>query len=238
MWAWFLSPIGRKVGLGIAAAVALFIAVKWYEGKVREDERTKQADKQTQEIEKMREADRAATEKILQDAQARQEDAERRMQASLDREAGLVRTIASLGQQRSAANSDVQRLSESALHGYNIEHLAIRPTGDNSPCYLPTEERAIATAVTQYPLCQKQVETQTAQVAEIKELVSAQNAKIDAMETKFIALEGYTGRLENFYTILYNSIPRKRRGWKCLGLWACSKAKPLPVPAPLELKKP
>ena len=66
------SSLGRKVGLGIAAVLVLYAGLKYWEGRVRQDEQLKQADKYTQEVEKMREADRAATEKILQDAQARQ----------------------------------------------------------------------------------------------------------------------------------------------------------------------
>ncbi len=233
------TTVGRWVGVVSIGALLVggIIWLKVHDAKVREEERAVQADKQSQEIEKMRAADRTATERILNEATAKQEAAERRMQASLDREAGLVRTIASLGQQRAVVAGEVTRVADSELHGFNARSLGIRGPADTSiPCYLAAEERAIATAITQYPLCQKQVEATNAQVVEIKEQVTAQNEKIAAMGTKLDAVTGYASRLEQSYTVLYNLFPRKRRSAKCLWMFSCGRAKPLPVPAPIDLK--
>ena len=236
MWTWILSPIGRKVGLGIAVVLVLFAAVKWYESKIRADEQLKQADKFTEQLEKIREADRAKTDEILQAAQAKQEAAERRVQESLNRESILVRSIASIQQQRSTATTSVDRVRDSDLHTFNVQGIGLRQPADNSPCYTVAEERAIASAITQYPLCQKQVEVTNNQVQEIREQVAALTDKAAAIETKLDAVTGYATRLEGAYTILYNAFPRKRRSVKCLWMFSCGRAKPIPTPTPLDLK--
>ena len=237
MWTFLISPLGRKIGLGIAAAVVLFAAVKWYESKIRADEQLKQADKFTEQLEKIREVDRAKTEEILQAAQAKQEAAERRVQASLDREARLVQSLSAIQSSRVEAVRAVQQIADTELHTYNVKALGLRgPDAPFSACYIPSEERRIAEALTQYPLCQKQVETQAAQIAEIKNQVQDLKTISAALETKFDSLQGYTTRLEGYYVTVYNLIPRKRRAWKCLGLWNCGRAKPIPTPAPLDLK--
>jgi hypothetical protein len=238
MWPWLLSPIGKKVMIGAGIAVVLWGGVKWIEGRAREDEQRKQADKFTQEVEKQRAADRAQVEEVLNAAQAKQEEAERRMQQSLDREAGLVRTIQTLGQQRAAAVTQVSGISDSAIHGFNVQQLGLRRNGEQNACFSISEERAIAAALTQYPLCQKQVEAQNAQIAEVKNQVTALIDKTAALETKFDTLSAYTTRLEGYYVTVYNAIPRKKRSAKCIWLWNCGKRPPLPVPAPIDLHKP
>jgi hypothetical protein len=224
--------------LGAGIAVVLWGGAKWYAGRVREDEQRKQADKFTQEVEKQRAADRAQVEEVLNAAQAKQEEAQRRMQASLDREARLIQNLSAIQSGRVEAVRTVQQVADNALHGYNVGQLAIRSGSDTTPCYLPAEERAIATTITQYPLCQKQVEAQNAQIAEVKTQVVALIEKTAALETKFETLSAYTSRLEGYYATVWNLIPSKRRGGKCLWLWNCSKRPPLPVPAPIDLHKP
>mgnify|MGYP001583013550 FL=1 len=232
------TTAGKWVG-GIAIVSLLaggLIWLKVHDAKVREEERAKQADAFTQEIEKLREVDRAKTDEILQAAQAKQEAAERRVEASMVREASLLRTLSAIGQQRAATTTETVRLSDSERRPYIIRSLGLRQANDTTPCYTAAEEKAIVEAVSQFPLCQKQVEATNAQVLEIKQQVQALTDKSAALEQKFDVLSGYTTRLESYYVQVYNALPRKRRGWKCLGLWACGKAKPLPVPAPIDLK--
>lgn len=237
--AWLLTDAARKIGLYLLLTGAFFGVLRWYGNHVRERERAKLADENTQKIEEMRSADRAKVQEVLNEATAKQEAAERRMQASLDRESILVRSLASIQQQRQSTASTVEKVRDSDLRPFNIQQLGVRAVGDNNPCYTPAEERAIAVAITQYPLCQKQVETQTAQIAEIKEGVAALKDKTAALETKLESLAGYTDRLEGYYRVVWEALPRKgRKAWPpwC---WAfkCSKKVNLAAPDPISLKQ-
>ncbi len=225
-----------RIGAGVLAAGLLF-GYGVHQRRKGRGEGKQQADATWSDtLEKIRAGDRAELDRRLADADQRIAEADGRFQASLAREASMVAQLRLLSAQRQTVSMEVDRLADSALHGNIIRQLNLRPPKDlELPGYTPTEERAIAHCVGEYPICVKENENLKGQIAEVKGQVEDVKAKVDGLTAKNEALISYTRRLEGYYTALYNSLPRKKRSGKCLWLWQCGHPKPLAVPAPLDL---
>lgn len=227
-----------RLGAGVLA-VTLVLGYGLYQRRKGRTEGKQQADVTWSDtLEKMRVQDRLELDRRLADADARISEAETRFQASLAREASLIAQVRALASQRQEAIAQVGRLPDSALHGYVVSALGLRPAGDSTPGYTVSEERALAKCVADYPLCQQQNDMLAKQVNEVRGQVAELQVKTEALVSKNDALAAYTSKLEAYYVAVYNSLPRKKRGAKCLWLWQCGKPKPLQVPAPLDLHKP
>lgn len=233
---WLMNPWTRRIG----AVAAIGIALWWYGARQRAQGRAEgqqQAGAEwSQELEKARAADRAETEKQLQRWESVYQEAQARAAAaeSLGRE--LARAVASIQQQRTQAVHTVSALPDSGLRPYIIQTLGLRAVGDDTPGFIPSEERAIAKCVADQPLCAKQVETQREQIAKLEEGQAAQQDQIAALNQKYDALADYSTRLEATYTAIWNAWPRKRRSPKCLWIWKCGKGPKIPTPDPETLK--
>ena len=222
-----------------AAVLAVILAILWYGHKQKQagkDEGKQEAGNEwSKQLETARQKDREELDRRIQDADRIKEEAQQRFQAAVDREGQYLRTIQGLSAQRTSAAQTVVGLADSALHGYIVQQLGLRTLGDNAPCYLPVEERTIAKAIVDAPLCQKQNDALGQQIGELKQQVKAVQDKQAATEQKVSALVDYTIKVESAYTTLYNAFPRKAKTAKCLWLWSCGKPKPLSVPSPQNL---
>lgn len=162
-------------------------------------------------------------------------EAQKARLASERRESFLAQSLASLSQQRQTVQRDVSSVPDTALHGAIVSQLGIRKETELTACFTPSEERAILQAVTDQPLCQKTVESLQEQVTAIREQVASLNQEVVATAKQVEAERQLRIRYAESYTTLYNSVPTKRRGAKCIWLWSCAKSSPLKVPSPESL---
>lgn len=226
---------GIRIGVGVAVLVALFL---WGQAKKREGQEEGKRDagaEWSQQLEQARAADRKATEQQIAQWQGLYEQAQARAAAAESTGRELARAVASIQQQRVQVVDTVNRMPDSALHSYIVDQLRLRAPGDTTACYTPSEERAIAKAIADAPLCQKQAETMQGQITALSEQVASLKDGQAALSSKYDALAGYATRLEGTYTALYNAWPRKARSWKCLGLWKCGAGPKIPTPDPQTL---
>jgi len=224
-----------RAGAVAVAGLAFWIWLAAHDRKVREDEKEQAGAKWSQQLEQGRAADRKATEEKITQWQGLYEQAQARAAAAESMGRELARAVATIQQQRTQAFETVTRMPDSALHAYIIDQLRLRAPGDVTPCYTPSEERAIAKAIVDGPLCQKQSETMSHQIDSLKEQQAAQQDQITALGSKYDALAGYATRLEATYTTLFNAWPRRARSAKCLWVWKCGSGPKIPTPDPQSL---
>lgn len=232
-----LKLLANRWIVGGVLAALLIGAVGWYfysKGKAAGEEKAKQEEKQ--HIEEARKEERAVLDKRMAAADAVIEGWKQAYDSSTARELRQAQVINALQQQRVERRQEVARLDDSALRPYIIQQIGKRRPGDATACYTAEEERVIADAITDQPLCQKTVDEQTKLRQEAENSKAALNGQIKSIESKVDALTVYVTQLEGHYTVLYNLFPKKRRAPKCLWLWGCGKVT-LNLPAPEELKR-
>lgn len=222
----FLGNKWAKLGIEVAVVAALALGIRAYflaEGK--RAGRDEAAQSQQQEIEKARQQDRKDMQAVIDKANGALADAEKQHQAADDALQKLAGILGDLAKQRTAGEGKVSALPDSDLHGYVVGALNLRPAGDKSPGYLPVEERALAGCVTQYPLCQKQVQAEEEKIAAEQKNTAASDqvgaARLDTIKAK----DAYIAQLEAKFTELYNLHPPRYRSARCLWLWKCGSRK-------------
>ncbi len=222
----FLGNKWARLGIEVAIIAALALGIRAYflaEG--RRAGRDEAAQSQQQELEKARQQDRKDMQAVVDKANGVLADAEKQHQAADDALQKLAGILGDLAKQRTAGEGKVSALPDSDLHGYVVGALNLRAASDKSPGYLPVEERALAECVTQYPLCQKQVQAEEEKIAAEQKNTDASNqtaaARLDAMQAK----DTYIDQLESKFAELYNLHPPKYRSARCLWLWKCGSRK-------------
>ncbi len=222
----FLGNKWAKLGIEVALLAALALGIRAYflaEGK--RAGRDEAAQSQQQELEKARQQDRKDMQSVVDKTNSALADAEKQRQSANDTLQTLAGILGDLAKQRTAGQDKVAALPDSDLHGYIVGALNLRAAGDKSAGYLPAEERAMAGCVTQYPLCQKQVQTEEDKVlAEQKNTAASDQisaARLDTLKAK----DAYIAQLEAEFAALYNLHPPKYRAAKCLWLWKCGAQK-------------
>jgi hypothetical protein len=231
---WFLSPVGRKVGLGILAAVILGgIAWKIRRGGIEEGKDQTRA-----------EVTEAQSKNVLADAQDVAQGSQERQQAiranagqatiSKAQADALAAQVASLRYEVAQSRSRVQQMDSGAVHAYVVDQLAIRSKGDSSPGYTLAEEKEIAVRVTAYPILQEQTAKQGESIDKLNRALGSKEKEALLLAEDAKDWKDAHGRLLRDYVTLYNTYPHKGRGWKCLGIWKCVNRK-LTVPAPAEI---
>ena len=230
------SKWGIRISIGVVVLIALLAWGHAQKNAGKEEGKQEAGNEWSQQLEQARAADRKATEEQISQWQGMYEQAQARASAAESMGRELARAVASIQQQRTQTVETVNRMPDTALHPYIVDQLRLRPTGDTTPCYTPSEERAIAKAIADAPLCQKQVDTLGQQIGKLQEQQEAQQEQIAALNSKYDTLAGYTTRLEGTYTTLYNAWPRKKKRWFCA--WMCSTGKEIPTPNPATLTNP
>lgn len=231
----FLSPLGRKVGLAIGIVVLLVSIRAYYFHK--DSEAGKESQKGVQADDN--ESKRKLTEKQAQDSIDNQNKiiaaAEKRAEAAEQNQRTLQLTLqAILGRQQQAAQHTAS-IPDAELHQANVNQIGLRPAGLTQACYTSSEERAINSAVTQWPLCKDESKTQNGVMQEVKDELKALSDKVTAQEKKYSDLAASKAALFEDYRQLYNAHPPTYRSVKCLGLWKCGKRHiGLPDPATLQ----
>lgn len=231
------SKWGIRIGAGVLVLVALFAWGQMKKREGKEEGKQEQQQESATELHALREQDRLQTEKQVEQLQAMIESYKAAYERSTAREGALAAAVSTLASQRQSVVESVNRMPDSAIHGYIVQQLNLRPQGDTTAGYLPAEERELARCVADRPLCQEQVKKQEAQIAELREGQRAQQQQIDAQGQKYSVLEAGYNRLQGYYTTLANLYPRKKRSGKCIWLWKCGEQK-LPTPEPLTLVSP
>ena len=204
-------------------------------GKEQQKEESLTETKRT--LEELRKNAEAEYQKVSTEALQAIEDAQKRIRDSERRESNLVATLSNLAQTRIQTQQQVASVPDNKLHDAVIQKLGIRTESENNTqsCFTPSEERAILTAVTDYPPCQKQTQLQSEQIAEVKQQVESLRAEVAGVSKQAEAERQLRINYGNFYTQLWNATRSKKRGLKCLGLWRCSMPKALPFPSPESL---
>lgn len=235
---WLLSPIARKIGMGILVIILLlglrakFIADGKRQGRedagrelIESNEKERQAEREVM-LAKVAEADKA------------REEAQARYEAALARESEMAATVRDLARRRQDAGQAVTRIPDAGLHSVITDSLALRPKGDATPGYFAIEERELARCLADRPLCQQQADALGAQVGELHQQVTALSDKQRATDAKVEAFATYTVQLESHYTALWNAFPKKRN-WplSIVTFGLLGKPKRLPTPDPADLRR-
>jgi len=220
----FLGNKWAKLGIEVALVAALALGIRAYflaEGK--RAGRDEAAQSQQQELEKARQQDRKDMQSVVDKANGALADAAKQRQSAKDTLQKLAGFLGDLAKQHTAGESKVAALPDADLHGYVVSALNLRAAGDNSAGYLPVAERALAGCVTQYPLCQKQIQTEEEKIAAEQKNTAASDqvgaARLDAIKAK----DAYIAQLESAFATLYNLQPPRYRAAKCLWMWKCGK---------------
>ncbi len=221
--------LGSKYGkylleVGLVSAL-VFGAYRYAEHRGAQAQKEADAQKQEQQIE--------ATRKTASDLQAKAVDhanedataADARAQMAEQQFVNLVGLLQRLADKRQAGTDQVAKLPDSEVHPDIVAKLGLRPSGDQTPGYLPKEERAIDNAVTQYPLLQNQVDNLFKQVQQSQDDVEAQKDKVKAKQEVIDAQEAYRRTLEAGFKQLFDLHPPKYRSPKCLFIWKCGTRK-------------
>lgn len=236
--AWFFDSVwGRRLLMVGLIALCWFVVREHYvragEAKAQAAAAQQQLQQQTQEMQQERK-DLVAT--ITQAASAIQA-ATQAIAASQARERVIENQILTLAGQRKQADAALAKIPDSELHAHNVQQLALRPPSDSTPGYLPAEERAISSCLTNQPLCEENNGLLGKQVSELQIQTRQAAGKYDSLLTNYGAVLGYTAKLEKHYATLYDAFAAKKRGARCLWLWHCQK-QVIPAPNPKDLALP
>ncbi len=232
------SKTGMYVVGGIAT-VGLLLGVRSHfihQGQL-EGQQTA-TDTMTAQRDKERQQDRDQLAEIVKQANSTIAAAQAQLAEASQREQAASQAIRALAVQRTQAQATVNGLKDSDLHDFIVgpKGLALRPSTDRTPGYNPAEERALASCVSDYPLCKDTTDKQANQIASINDKVDALQKQQNAMQAKYDALATYTNTVERDYTDLYNSFPRKGNTFlRILTFGLAGKPKKLTAPDPKVL---
>lgn len=208
----------RYAALGLVVAVLLFGVRQHYIDLGKEQGKTDQKGSESSQDEK----ERATSQKQLADALQASRDAlaveNKREDDAKARENTLLATIRSISVQKQAASAQVASLSDIEAHAYNLTLMGGRQDG---ACYSGGQERQIAEALTQYPLCKKEVSAKDDSIKAINDRISALNDKVLEKDRQFQAMSLAKQKSDAMYVRLWNRYPPKYRSAKCLWIAKC-----------------
>jgi hypothetical protein len=234
---WFLSPLGRKVGIGILIILAIGGYTLWVKHGAREEGREETRQEVTQAAAQNVRAD---AQNVAQGSQARQQQVQALAgQATISKAQAdaLVGQVSALRQEIAQSRARVQQMDSGAIHAYVVEQLALRSKGDTSPGYTEPEEKEIAVRVTAYPILQEQTAKQGESIDKLNRALGSKEKEALLLAEDAKDWKDAHGRLLRNYATLYNTYPHKVRSWKCIHTLWFSKCvnKKLTVPAPAEI---
>jgi hypothetical protein len=235
-FAWFLTSIGRKVGIALAIAAAIGGYTLWVRhggiGVGKEIVR--------------QEVTEAASGNVIKDSQAVAVGSQARQQA-IQANAGqatiskaeadaLRGDVRALRAEIAHSRARVEQMPSESIRAYVVGELNLRSKGDATPGYTEPEEREIAVRVTAYPQLQGQIAKQDETIEKLNRAYGKKEAEAQGLAEDAKGWKDAHGRLLRDYATLYNTYPHKHRSWKCLGIWKCVNRKLL-VPAPAEISR-
>lgn len=209
----------------------IFGAYKWAEHRGRTAQKDADDQHQSQEIENSRKEAKDAQNKLIQQANDKAAAAETDAQNARNQFTTLATLLQGLSTKEKAGHDQVGKVADSELHGDVVSKLGLRKPGDATACYVPSEERAIDEAVTQYPICRDERTALTGQVQTKQREVNDDNKVIEAKNAAIIASNNYIALLEHDYKTIWEQHPPRYRAGSCLFLWSCGRRK-------VELKLP
>lgn len=222
----FLSNKWSKLGIELAFVAVLGLGARAYftaEGKrAGRDEVTQVVQ---QQIDKARQQDTANLNKVVTQATNETVSARKEKAVALAALSKANTTLADISRQRSNDSAKVQALPASALHSYIATMLNLRPAQQHDqPGYTDIEERVLATCVTQYPACQKQLSTYQQASADQQAHNKAAD-RLDAAQGVIASAQAdFVDKLDAHFVKLYNLHPPRYRAMRCLWLWHCRAA--------------
>lgn len=237
IWQFILKNKWVQYALLAAALVAVALVIKAHyisEGKKVGVENQKQVE--TTNTESQRKADRAETVTSIAQTSKEIDAANARADAAVRSQKQVLDLLAKITAQQQDGERRVAGVKDDDLHSYNVSTLGFRKAGSAPACYTATEERAVAEAITQYPICQSKVDKQADDIKAIRDEVQSVRDAQAKQDVKYRELADYTQVLERDYTSLFNNHPPIYRSPKCAFLWKCGK-RHLSVPDPKDLKE-
>jgi hypothetical protein len=227
----FKSPIGKKVLLGAAAAIAIWLACLHFieVGRLKGEAAALQRSADSQS--RLQAADEAATGKKLAAHDVRLSELQAQSEANRAQASQLGALVLELAKQRTAAVAKVDQVPDAGLHAYNVEQLHLRDPADRTACYLAPEERAIGKCLAAQPYFEQETKKASDRADKLEAEVAGVKDQVAEHQAKFDDLEAFTLRLQGSYVELYNLSAKPKRGLKCVYLWSCVRPK-LPTPDP------
>lgn len=222
------SKWGKYVLEVAVVAALLFGAYKYAEHQGSKNQRDKDDQASSSQIEQSRREAKEANEKVVKLANDRAEAAEKRAGLAEQQSAQLAMAFTALDRRSAEAQKGVDKLADSELHADIVGKLDLRPANDPAQGYYPKEERAIDTAVTQKPILEDKVQNLAQQASAKDAEAKANRDAADARKQAYDADEAYIALLSKFFAQVYNQHPPRYRSLKCLGLWGCGKAIAMP----------
>ncbi len=239
--AWFFESVwGRRLLLAGVIAVAAFAIREHFIHQGEQKQVVAQQQTTLKDTSQESTAERSQLLDGLKAATSALNAANIQIQASQAQQRVLIDQLASVAGQKTAADAQLKKLPDTALHGFVTEKLGLRAPSDNSAGYHPEEERSIAQCVTDAPLCEASKALLQKQNDQKDVELEAEQQKDAAMRQSYTLLRDYSTKLEGHYVTLYNAFAAKKRGPQCLFLWHCrrntiTEPKPSDLALPAEL---
>lgn len=233
VWMFLRSPIGKRLLLGAAAAMAVyFVCLHFIEvGRLKGEAAATQRSVETMNQSKA--SDASATKDRLDAHDRRIEELAASAASSGAQANQLGALVIELAKQRGVAVAKADQVPDAGLHAYNVDQLHIRGPDDRTACYLPAEERAIGKCLAAQPYVDEEIAKASDRADKLEAEVRDVKGQVAEHEAKFVDLAGYTTRVEGYYVSLYNLTAKPKRGLKCVYLWSCARPK-LPTPDPKQ----
>lgn len=169
------------------------------------------------------------------EAHAREAEARRATAQAQQQTAIAMAMVVKLQRDGEELRAKVAAISDADLHGFTVAQMGIRKPDDKTACYTATEERAIANAVTQWPVCKAESEGKDDAFKQQGEQIAGLQRDVQAMKDEISAHQAAESVYRTALQTLYDNHAPKVRAAKCLGIWKCGRGRlEIPNPAVLE----
>lgn len=236
MLPFLLSPLGRKLAAGVAAAALLGGVVWWIYAKGKAAGQQAGAASQTEEDRRQMQAEKAQLAERIRASEQREKQAVEaiaRYQAIAD---AATRAISVVQAERRTVREKVEALPESALLPDIAAKLAVRAPNDPAPNFYPAELRAIDAVLTDSPLLKRENQLLGEKVAAIESKVEGLAERVQAVEAQRDAWSQWAHQVETHYVRAYNAIPRSGNLFlRVITFGVKGKPRKLDFPGPADL---
>lgn len=236
MFAFFLSPLGRKVGLAIGAVVLLAAvsATIYQRGKSAGYGAGQRA--QLDDDRKSLDQERQQFQDTLRKAGDQISDANSRIESADAARTNLEHALAQVQVQRQQAAAKVASLPDKDLFVDVVQKLGTRDAGDATPNFIAPELRKIDQIVTDYGGIQQQLDKLGADQAAANQKIEALNDKVKGLETQRDAALAWGNQLMGHYVKAYNAAQKKPSTFVRVITLGLVHGKHLDIPDPVTLE--
>ncbi len=235
-FAWFLTPIGRKVGMGIAAAVLLFTIYKVWEHKVQDEAAGKEAAKHLEDDNKILAQQRQETQDQITHLQSERKAAELRELATQRVLENLNSKLTSIASQRVADREAINRVPDDKLAGDVRIRVGLPPS--ESTTFLASELRVVDETLSALPTMKAEIATLKQQSETSQQQVAAVKDQLAAVGKQLDTTLAYNRRLEESYKLSYDTAQKLRRRSRLnplVLLHLLPRERKMDLPSPLSL---